>query len=350
MNTQTTYRRLIVPSDVKNLLNQYKLSIDSILTSAAGNAKLNKNKNFNIIPPAVILHLLPDKQINSVSNKNNNNKTLSRAYIPELDELIKKHNLRNKVMFYSGCAFSTSGCAENCLNFSGRNNVYKTVNAARGRRTLAGIDKPNIFVKSLVYSIAKHYKKNNFNLAVRLKGTDENHYHFKKTLLTVPEINNLNAYFNLNILYDNKPRTLTEIFKNDSINFYEYSKGHIKYLNALKKLNIDVTASMAADRLTGCNDAITAHMAGYRLAVPVALNSKVMPDNIELRDNTGRRVIMPAVNFDLFDYRILNKNNVAGILKVKRPAAGNIKSDFFIKDIQNKFPKIGGGEIKLIYK
>ena len=71
MTISATYRRLIVPSDVKTLLNQYKLSIDSILTSAAGNAKLNKNKNFNTIPPAVLLNLLPDKQINSLYNKNN---------------------------------------------------------------------------------------------------------------------------------------------------------------------------------------------------------------------------------------------------------------------------------------
>ena len=343
-------RRLIVPNDVKTLLNNYSLKLESLLTSAAGNAKLSKNKNFSNIPPAVILHLLPDKQINLVTNKNNTNETLSRAYVPELAELVKKYNLKNKVDLYSGCAFSTAGCALNCLNFSGRNNVYKTVNAARGRRTLAGIDKPKIFVKSLIYSIAKHYKKNNYNLAVRLKGTDENNHMFTKINLSILETNQLNSYFNLNILFDDKPRTITDIFKNDNLSFYEYSKGHINYLNALKALNIDVTSSMAADRDTGAIDVITAHLAGYRLAIPINLESNIIPDFIEIKDISGRRVIMPAVNFDLYDYRPLNAHNVAGVLKVKKPAAGDIKSGFFIKDIKNKFQPIGGGYIKLIYK
>ena len=116
-------RRLLVPNDVKTLLNNYSLKLDSLLTSAASNAKLSKNKNFSDIPAAVILHLLPDKQINLVTNKNNTNETLSRAYVPELAELVRKYNLKNKVDLYSGCAFSTSGCRLNCLNSSGRSNV-----------------------------------------------------------------------------------------------------------------------------------------------------------------------------------------------------------------------------------
>jgi len=350
MTLNTFKRSLHVPNDVKTLLNNYSLKLDSLLTSAAGNAKLSKNKNFSNIPPAVILHLLPDKQINLVTNKNNTNETLSRAYNPELAELVRKYNLKDKVSIYSGCAFSTSGCALNCLNFSGRNNVYKTVNAARGRRTLAGIDKPKIFVKSLVYAIAKNYKKNKYNLAVRLKGTDENNYMLTKINLSILQINQLNNYFNLNILYDDKPRVITDIFKNDNLSFYEYSKGHVKYLNLLKSLNIDVTSSMAADRLTGAADAINAHLAGYRLAVPINLKSNILPDYIEIKDNTGRRVIMPAVNFDLYDYRPIDSHNVAGVLRLKKPAAGNIESGFFIKDIKNKFQSIGGGHIKLIYK
>ena len=173
---------------------------------------------------------------------------------------------------------------------------------------------------------------------------------FSKINLSINEINNLNSYFNLNILFDDKPRVITEIFKNDRISFYEYSKGHINYLNALKSLSIDVTASMAADRDTGAADAITAHLSGYRLAIPINLKSNIIPDFIEIKDISGRRVIMPAVNFDLYDYRPIDKHNVAGILKVKKPAAGDIKSGFFIKDIKNKFQPIGGGHIKLIYK
>ena len=215
---------------------------------------------------------------------------------------------------------------------------------------MAGIDKPKIFVKSLIYSIAKHYKKNNYNLAVRLKGTDENNYMFNKIDLSINEINNLNSYFNLNILYDDKPRVITEIFKNDQISFYEYSKGHINYLNALKSLSIDVTSSMAADRLTGAADAITAHLSGFRLAIPINLKSNIIPNFIEIKDISGRRVVMPSVNFDLYDYRPLNAHNVAGVLKVKKPAAGDIKSGFFIKNIKNNWQPIGGGYIKLIYK
>ena len=272
MYLKQTYRRLNTPNDIKKLFNDYSLSISGLMTGAASNAKISKNLNFDNIPPAVILHHLPDKQINHVINKDNAAESINRQYIEKLADLSKKFNLADKLKTYTGCAYSSAGCRKSCLVFSGRSNIFKAVQYARGRRTLAAIDRPTEYVRALIYSISHHYKKAGGALSVRLKGTDENNLHFKKVNLSISEINNINSYYGLDIVYSDKPRFISEIFKNDSIIFYEYSKAPLTYLKRLTALNIDITASLVADRPTGAADAITAVKSGYRLAVPVTLN------------------------------------------------------------------------------
>ena len=350
MNTLTTYRRLDTPKDIKKLFNDYSLSISGLMTGAASNAKISKNLKFDNIPPAVILHHLPDKQISAVINKDNAAETINRRYVEQLAELSKKFNLTDKLKTYTGCAYSSAGCRKSCLVFSGRSNIFKAVQYARGRRTLAAIDRPAEYVRGLIYSIGHHYKKQAGGaLSVRLKGTDENNLHFKKVLLSVNEINNINSYYGLNINYSDKPRVISEIFKNDSIIFYEYSKAPLSYLKRLTALNIDVTASLVADRITGAADAITAINAGYRLAVPIALNKAGhIPRRLIISDNNGRRVSIKCFNGDLFDYRPANKKQCAVILKAKKSAGGDILSAFFIADKIGR-QSIGGGFIELIY-
>ncbi len=341
-------RRLNTPNDIKNLFNDYSLSISGLMTGAASNAKIAKNARA-AMPPAVILHHLPDKQINAVINSDNAADTINRQYIAELSDLSKKFNLESKLKNYTGCAYSSEGCRRSCLVFSGRSNIFKAVQYARGRRTLAAIDRPTAYARGLIYSIAHHYKKAGGALSVRLKGTDENNIHFKKVNLSISEINNINSYYGLNIIYSDKPRVISEIFKNDSIIFYEYSKAPLNYLNRLKALGVDVTASLVADRITGAADAITAINAGYRLAVPVTLNkADRIPRRVIISDNTGRRVDLPARSFDNSDYRPADPQKCAGILKAKKSAGGNILSAFFVADkIGRQY--IGGGFIELIY-
>ena len=349
MNNLTTYRRLTIPNDIKQLFNDYSLSISGLMTGAASNAKISKNLKFDNIPPAVILHHLPDKQISEVINKDNAAESINRRYVEQLAELSKKFNLSEKLKTYTGCAYSSSGCRRSCLVYSGRSNIFKAVQYARGRRTLAAIDRPAEYVRALIYSISHHYKKAGGALSVRLKGTDENNLHFKKVSLSINEINNINSYYGLNINYSDKPRVISEIFKNDSIIFYEYSKAPLTYLKRLTALNIDITASLVADRITGAADAITAINAGYRLAVPIALNKAGrIPRRLIISDNTGRRVSIKCYNGDLFDYRPANKKQCAVILKAKKSAGGDILSAFFIADKLG--PQIiGGGHIELIY-
>ena len=215
-------RRLNTPNDIKKLFNDYSLSISGLMTGATSNAKILKNLTA-AMPPAVILHHLPDKQISAVINSDNAAETINRQYIAELSDLSKKFKLTDKLRNYTGCAYSSEGCRRSCLVFSGRSNIFKAVQYARGRRTLAAIDRPTAYTRGLIYSIAHHYKKAGGVLSVRLKGTDENNLHFKKINLSVNEINNINSYYGLNIVYSDKPRVITEIFKNDSIVFYEYS-------------------------------------------------------------------------------------------------------------------------------
>jgi len=340
--------RLKTPNDIKKLFNDYQLSISGLMTGAANNAKIAKNARA-AMPPAVILHHLPDKQISAVINSDNAAETINRQYIAELSELSKKFNLTNKLKNYTGCAYSSAGCRQSCLVFSGRSNIFKAVQYARGRRTLAAIDRPTAYTRGLIYSIAHHYKKAGGALSVRLKGTDENNLHFLKISLSINEINNLNRYYGLNINYSDKPRFISEIFKNDSIIWYEYSKAPLTYLNRLKALGVDVTASLVADRPTGAADAITAFNAGYRLAVPVTLNkADRIPRRVIISDNTGRRVDIPARSFDKYDYRPADPQKCAGILKAKKSAGGDILSAFFVADKVGR-QHIGGGNIQLIY-
>jgi len=350
MNNLTTYRRLDTPNDIKQLFADYSLSISGLMTGAASNAKISKNLKFDNIPPAVILHHLPDKQISAVINKENAAESINRRYVEQLAELSKNFNLTEKLKNYTGCAYSSSGCRRSCLVFSGRSNIFKAVQYARGRRTLAAIDRPAEYVRGLIYSIGHHYKKQAGGaLSVRLKGTDENNLHFKKVLLSVNEINNINSYYGLNINYSDKPRVISQIFKNDPIIFYEYSKAPITYLKRLTALNIDVTASLVADRLTGAADAITAVKSGYRLAVPIALNKAGrIPRRVIISDDTGRRVSIKCYSGDNYDYRPADPQKCAVILKAKKSAGGDILSAFFIADKLG--PQIiGGGHIELIY-
>ena len=92
-------RRLNTPNDIKNLFNDYSLSISGLMTGATSNAKISKNLNA-AMPPAVILHHLPDKQINAVINSDNAAETINRQYIAELSELSKKFNLDSKLNFF----------------------------------------------------------------------------------------------------------------------------------------------------------------------------------------------------------------------------------------------------------
>ena len=348
MYSNSIKRRLNTPNDIKNLFNDYSLSISGLMTGAASNAKIAKNARA-AMPPAVILHHLPDKQISAAINSNNAAETINRQYIAELSDLSKKFKLTDKLKNYTGCAYSSEGCRRSCLVFSGRSNIFKAVQYARGRRTLAAIDRPTAYARGLVYSIAHHYKKAGGALSVRLKGTDENNIHFKKINLSINEINNINSYYGLNIVYSDKPRVISEIFKNDSIIFYEYSKAPLTYLNRLKALGVDVTASLVADRPTGAADAITAINAGYRLAVPVTLNkADRIPRRVIISDNTGRRVDIAARSGDNYDYRPADPQKCAVILKAKKSAGGDILSAFFVADKIGR-QHIGGGTIELIY-
>ena len=341
-------RQLKTPNDIKKLFNDYSLSISGLMTGAALNAKLAKNARA-AMPPAVILHHLADRQILAAIDPDNAAETTNRQYIAELADLSKKFNLESKLKNYTGCAYSSAGCRRSCLVFSGRSNIFKAVQYARGRRTLAAIDRPTAYTRGLIFSIAYHLKKAGGALSVRLKGTDENNLHFKRVFLTLPEVQHLNRYYGLNIEYLDKPRVISEIFKNDSIIFYEYSKAPLTYLNRLKALGVDVTASLVADRPTGAADAITAINAGYRLAVPVTLNkADRIPRRVIISDNTGRRVDIAARSGDLYDYRPADPQKCAVILKAKKSAGGNILSAFFVADKVGR-QHIGGGSIELIY-
>ena len=98
--------RLKTPTDIKKLFNDYSLSISGVMTGAASNAKIAKNARA-AMPPAVILHHLPDKQINAVINSDNAAETINRQYIKELADLSKKFKLTDKLIFLKCKLFSS---------------------------------------------------------------------------------------------------------------------------------------------------------------------------------------------------------------------------------------------------
>ena len=106
---------------------------------------------------------------------------------------------------FNMCPHASAGCLGSCLHTAGFAGVYKSVNAARLRKTEYFLTDRKAFLLQLSYEIMKQYvkaKKENIKIAIRLNGTSD-----------VDFIYLLNKHAGLNI------ETLA-----DHIYFYDYSK------------------------------------------------------------------------------------------------------------------------------
>jgi hypothetical protein len=122
-----------------------------------------------------------------------------------------------------------------------------------------------------------------------------------------------------------------------TLHLYEYSKAPLSGplgLRAQSAAGWDITASMAADRVTAVADAAAAARAGYRLAVPVALaKGAPLPVALTLAPTGGAPVTLQCVDGDATDHRWADPAGVAVILrtKISRGADATLADPFSLR-------------------
>ena len=316
---------LHIPADVAAHLYRFGLTLDGLLT--ASNPKLAKGAD---LARSVILHHLPHRALAAAINRRTDGPTAPRSFLPELAFLAEREGLADVAGRHNGCPWATSGCAAGCLAWAGHGGLSATVASARGRRTLAMLAAPATYARAVLWAIAREWHRANRDglpLAVRLRGTDEGPavgWHRLRFHLSVAEAITLERRFGL-IVNHGSDITLAETLAlhniGGSLKLYDYSKAPLSGpLGVIQQsaAGFDVTVSMAADRPTAVADTMAAIRAGFRVAVPVALD-KGAPLPHTLRLATGSAEInVPTVNGDLTDHRWADPASTAVILRQKR--------------------------------
>ena len=328
MQTSTNSHRtapIHVPSDVNHLLYRFNISFDRFLTTS--NPKLAKGADR---ARSAILHHLPHRALAQAVNRRTNGPTAPRSFLPELAFIAEREGLVGVAVRHNGCPWATNGCAAGCLAWAGHGGLSSTVASARGRRTLAMLADPSTYARAILWAVAREWHRANregLPLAVRLRGTDEGPvvgWHRLRFPLSVREAITLERRFGL-IVNHGSDITLGEVLAlhriGGSIKLYDYTKSPLSGpLGAIQQhaAGWDVTVSMAADRPSAVADAMAAIRAGFRVAVPVALD-KGAPLPHTLRLAVGSDAIdVPTVNGDLTDHRWADPPAVAVILRQKR--------------------------------
>ena len=323
---------LALPPDVAAHLARFGLTLPTLLTGA--NPKMLKGQALGH-GAAVILHNMPAQALAAAVTPTTAHRVAARAHLPALAALAQAQGLTAAALAHNGCPWAT-GCAQCCLNWSGRGGLGDAVAGARGRRTLAMIADPVTHARAVLWAVAYHYRRAQalgLSLAVRLRGTDEGPrigWHRLALPLTAAEAQALGRRFGLPVAAGDGPGhtlaqalapTLTALGGDGSLTLFDYSKaplGGPLGLESQRAAGWDITASMAADRATAAADAMAALGAGFRLALPVALGKgDPLPVALTLTRG-GHTVTVPAVPGDLSDHRYRDPHGVAVILRTKR--------------------------------
>ena len=323
---------LALPDKEAGHLGRFGLTVPTLLT--ATNPKLLKGQALGH-GAAVILHNMPAQALAAAVTPTTAHRVAARAHLPALAALAQAQGLTAAALAHNGCPWAT-GCAECCLNWSGRGGLGDAVAGARGRRTLAMIAAPVTHARAVLWAVAYHYRRAQalgLSLAVRLRGTDEGPrigWHRLALPLTAAEAQALGRRFGLPVAAGDGPGhtlaqalapTLTALGGDGSLTLFDYSKaplGGPLGLESQRAAGWDITASMAADRATAAADAMAALGAGFRQALPVALGKgDPLPVALTLTRG-GHTVTVPAVSGDLSDHRYRDPHGVAVILRTKR--------------------------------
>jgi len=318
---------LALPLDVAAHLGRFGLTLDSLLTDS--NPKMAKGAT---LARSVILHHLPARALAAAVTPGNQGPTAPRAYLAALAYLADREGLGPKARHWNGCPWATRGCAAGCLNWAGHGGLSADVAAARGRRTLAMIAAPHTYGRAVLWAIARQWARAQaagLPLAVRLRGTDEGPaigWHRLALTVTPAESQALRLRFGLIVAPgDGVTHTLAAALaaplQDGSLTLYDYSKAPLSGplgLISLRAAGWDVTASLAADRPTAAADALAALGAGFRLAVPVALDKgQPLPSALTLTTPGRPPLTVAAVDGDVSDHRWADPHGVAVILRTK---------------------------------
>ena len=348
-----------VPADVKGHLARFGLTLEGLLTVGASNAKLAKGQ---ALAWPVILHHLPAKALAQAVAGPKAGTTAPRSRIDGLADLAKATNTYSLALAHNGCPWASAGCAAGCLAWAGHGGLSTTVAAARARRTLAMLADGRTYARAVLWAIARAYRQaqaKGLPLAVRLRGTDDSPVHLWRFDVSAAEAQSLARRYGLPVA-PGQGMTLPEalaLAPAGTVHLYEYSKAPVPGplgLQAQARAGFDVTASLAADRPEGVDQAIAAVAAGFRLAVPVALaKGEPIPAVLALQRHAGAPTwLLRCIDGDTTDHRWADPAGPAGpfdgvavILRTKRSRGKGPEADAFslLPLMGERQPLAGGG-------
>lgn len=353
-----------LPADVAALLQRFSLSLDGLLTVGASNAKLAKGA---ALAWPVILHHLPARALAQAVAGAEPGPTAPRSRLPGLHALARREGVLSLALDHNGCPWASAGCAAGCLAWAGHGGLSQTVAAARARRTLAYLADSQAYARAVLWAIARAYRQaqsKGLPLAVRLRGTDDLAWHLQRLTVNPAEAVSLARRYGLPVA-PGHGQTLAEALSlapAGTLHLYEYSKAPVSGplgLQAQRSAGWDVTASLAADRRGGCDAAIQAIAADFRLAVPVAMvKGADIPTVLLLQRRPGAPIWrLQCVDGDVTDHRWADPagpqpggfDGVAVILRTKRSRGKGPEADAFslAPAIDQWQPLAGGGQAML---
>jgi len=229
------------------------------------------------------------------------------------------------------------------------------VAAARGRRTLAMLSKPEAYARAVLWSVARHYAAARLageTLAVRLRGTDDTPWHRLPVHITSGEALSLRERYGLDVSPQGAAPITERLAANSGLTAYEYSKaptGGPLGLIAQRAVAVDVTASFAADRPTACRDGLSALREGFRLAIPVAIKKGApIPSRVTISAGS-ESVTVPTVDGDQTDHRYLDPHGVAVILRTKLSRGAGPVADLFSLRGHERPQRLADGAVSLAW-
>jgi hypothetical protein len=199
---------------------------------------------------------------------------------------------------------------------------------------------PTTYARAMLYAIAAETARairDGLPLAVRLNGTDETPWFARTFPVSSADAVAIRRRFGVDVATGDR-LNVAETFQpmGDRVRFYEYVKAGVDAPDGLRAWIAagwsDITASFAADRATACADAVAALLAGFRVALPVALRkSDPLPGRVLITPTGGQTVAVQTVDGDATDARFQDPGAVAVVLREKHArGADRVATERFI--------------------
>jgi hypothetical protein len=217
------------------------------------------------------------------------------------------------------------------------------------------------YARAVLWAIARAYRQaqaKGLPLAVRLRGTDDSPVHLWRFDISASEAQSLARRYGLPVA-PGQGMTMPEalaLAPAGAVHFYEYSKAPVTGphgLQAQASSGFDVTASLAADRPGGIDQALAAVAAGFRLAVPASFAKGCsLPPALLLQPRQGGPITMlRCIDGDTTDHRWADPagphdgfDGVAVLLRTKRSRGKGPEADAFsLAPVIGRWQPLAGG-------